>query len=156
QVFQRQGIPFKVIMTIRRRYYLSLLIVLGLFFANLIAYFWSSRARRLAASEWDHATACELKLSTIRQELDNLNKEVGLASQMAQEELASVINNDTRVFFEKLTAAKQAEIESLKQDASPNQIPAIEEFEKHYLELREAWLGFYRSRNKDEGAALSD
>lgn len=143
-------------MTIQRRYYLSLLIVLGLFFANLIAYFWSSHARRVAESEWDHATACEIKLSSIRQELDNLNKEVGLASQMAQEELASFINDDTRAFFEKITAAREKEIESLKQDASPNQIPAIEEFHQHYLELRQAWLGFYRTGAKDEGTALSD
>jgi len=143
-------------MTIRRRYYLSLLIVLGLFFANLIVYFWSSRARRLAENEWDHATACELKLSTIRQELDNLNKEVTLASQMPPEELATFTNNETRAFFEKISGAKEAEIESLKEDASPAQIPAIEQFHKDYLDLRQAWLDFYRAGAKDEGAAVSN
>src|SRR5215469_8936650 len=109
-------------MTIRRRYYLYLLIVLGLFFANLVAYLWSARARKQAESEWDHATAAELKISSIRQELDNLNKEVTLASQMQQEEQASFINDETRLFFDKITAAKEGEIESLKQDASPDQI----------------------------------
>ena len=116
-------------MTIRRRYYLSLLIVLGLFFANLIAYVWSAHARKLAESEWDHATAAELKLSSMRQELDNLNKEVTLASQMQPEEQASVMNEETLNFFQRITAEKDAEIESLKRDASANQIAAIQEFQ---------------------------
>ena len=142
-------------MTIRRRYYLSLLIVLGLFFANLVAYLWSARAREQAESEWDHATAAELKISSIRQELDNLNKEVTLASQMQQEEQASFINDETRLFFDKITAAKEGEIESLKQDASPDQIAAIQEFENRYRELRQAWLDFYRAGGSDEPAAVS-
>ncbi|HEY6250350.1 MAG TPA: ATP-binding protein [Candidatus Angelobacter sp.] len=143
-------------MTIRRRYSLLLLIVLGLFFANLIAYFWNARIRRLAESEWDHATAGELKLSTIRQELDNLYKEVTLAGQTSQEEQASFINDESRASFGKITAEKEAEIQSLKEDASPGQIPAIEEFDQRYLALRQAWLDFYRAGGKDEGEAVSD
>src|SRR5215813_4556976 len=143
-------------MTIRRRYYLSLLIVLGLFFANLIAYVWSAHARKLAESEWDHATAAELKLSSIRQELDNLNKEVTIASQMPPEEQASVMNEETLNFFQRITTERYAEIESLKQDASPNQVAAIQEFQSHFRELRRAWLDFYRTGGKDESAAVAD
>lgn len=143
-------------MTIRRRYSLLLLIVLGLFFANLIAYFWSARIRRLAESEWDRATAGELKLSTIRQELDNLNKEVSLASQMSQQEQASFINSETRAFLEKTTADKDAEIESLEDDAPPGQISAIEDFRQHYLALRQAWMDFYAVGGKNEGEAVSN
>ncbi|HEY6348381.1 MAG TPA: ATP-binding protein [Candidatus Angelobacter sp.] len=142
-------------MTIRRRYSLLLVIVLGLFFANLIPYFWSARIRRLAESEWDHATAGELKLSNIRQELDNLYKEVTLASQRSQEEQASFINAETLELFEKITTDKEAEIQSLKDDASASQIPAIEEFHQHYLEIRQSWLDFYRAGGKDEVAGVS-
>src|SRR5579872_129935 len=139
-------------MTIRRRYYLSLLIVLALFFANLIAYFWSARARRLAESELNHATACELKLSSIRQALDTLNKEVNLASQ---KDLSSFINGENRIFFEKITAVKEEEIESLKQDASPDLIPSVEELHRHFLQIRQAWLEFYRMVGTDENVAVS-
>jgi len=142
-------------MTIRRRYSLLLLIVLGLFFANLIAYFWSARIRRLAESEWDHATAGELRLSTIRQELDNLMKEVALESQKSQEEQASFITNEARASFEKVTAEKEAEIQGLKEDASPGQIPAIEEFYQNYLAIRQAWLDFYRAGGKNEDASIN-
>ena len=83
-------------MTIRRRYYLSLLMVLALFGANLFAYFWSARIRHYAESEWDKATASELKLSSIRQELDNLNKHFVLASQIRQEDSTAVGATETR------------------------------------------------------------
>lgn len=142
-------------MTIRRRYYLTLVIVLVLFFANLVAYFWSTRARQSAESEWGHAIACELKLSSIRQELDNLNREVTLASQMQEEQQASFINDDRRDFFEKMTLAKEQQIQNLKDDASPDQIPAIEAFHKHFMELRQAWLDFYRASGKDDPAAVA-
>lgn len=142
-------------MTIRRRYSLLLLIVLGLFFANLIAYFWSARIRRLAESEWDHATAGEIKLASIRQELDNLNIEVALARQMSEQEQASSFTEESRLSFEKTTAKKEQEMESLKEDASANQIPAIEELHQSFLALRDAWLDFYRAGGKDEGTALA-
>lgn len=143
-------------MTIRRRYSLLLLIVLGLFFANLIAYFWSARIRRLAEGEWDHATADLVKLSTIRQTLDNLNKEVSVASQMSAEEQAAFINDETRAFFEKILADKEAEVESLKEDAPPSQVPAIESFHQDYLTVRRAWMDFYTSSGKDEGGIVSE
>ena len=142
-------------MTIRRRYYLTLVIVLVLFFANLVAYFWSTRARQSAESEWGHAIASELKLSSIRQELNNLNREVTLASQMQEEQQASFINDERRDFFEKMTLAKEQQIQSLKDDASPDQIPAIEAFHKHFMELRQAWLDFYRASGKDDPAAAA-
>lgn len=143
-------------MTIRRRYSFLLLIVLGLFFANLIAYFWSGRTRRLAESEWDRATTSELKLSTIRQDLDTLNKEVILASQMSEEDRASFINDETRSYLQKTTANIEAEIQSLKNYAAPGQISAIEDFHQHYLSLRQAWVDFYAARGKDEGEAVSN
>src|SRR5437016_13433857 len=93
-------------MTIRRRYYLSLLMVLALFGANLFAYFWSARIRHYAESEWDKATASELKLSSIRQELDNLNKHFVLASQIRQEDIIGVGNTETGNFENSFSGAK--------------------------------------------------
>jgi two-component system, cell cycle sensor histidine kinase and response regulator CckA len=143
-------------MTIRRRYYLSLLIVLALFFANLVAYIWSARARQSAENEWEHAIACELKLSSIRQELDNLNKEVTLASQMEEEKQTSFINQEGRNLLEQSTLAKEQEIQSLKDDASPDQLPAIEQFHKNFMELRQAWINFYLGAAKNETGAEAD
>jgi two-component system, cell cycle sensor histidine kinase and response regulator CckA len=122
-------------MTIRQRYYFSLLMVLALFFANLVAYFWSGRARRLAESELNHATACELRLPSIREALNVFNKEV---HQTSKEEKPAFLSDENRVVFEK-------QIARLQQDASPRQMPVIEDLHQHYLQIRQAWLDSYRS-----------
>src|SRR5947207_13502916 len=140
-------------MTIRRRYYLSLVMVLALFGANLFAYFWSARIRHYAESEWDKATASELKLSSIRQELDNLNKHFVLASQIRQEDSIGVGTTETGD-FEKSFSAAQADIDSLKEAASPDQLPAIKDFTQSYRGLTGAWMAFYGNTGKDEAEAV--
>jgi PAS domain S-box-containing protein len=140
-------------MTIRRRYHLSLLMVLALFGANLFAYFWSARIRSAAENEWDRATACELKISSIRQEMDNLNKEVALASQIQQEEKNSLLGDETSA-FEKRARTEQTEIENLKASAFPDQVPAIETLLENYKQLSAAWMGFYQNAGKNESSSV--
>src|SRR5438552_6395520 len=100
-------------MTIRRRFYLSLIAVLVLFLANLFIYFWSARIRAFAKSEWEQASVCELKIASIRQELRNSGQEVALVSQIQQEDNSLVIPDEIAV-FEKRTSEAQQEIESLR------------------------------------------
>jgi PAS domain S-box-containing protein len=140
-------------MTIRRRYLLSLLTVLALFAANLFAYFWSAHIRSAAESEWDRATACELKISSIRQEMDNLNKEVVLASQIQQEENNSLVGDETTI-FEKRVRAEQAEIEALKQSAFPDQLSAINALLENYKALSDAWMGFFQNAGRNEAVSV--
>ena len=141
-------------MTIRRRYYLSLLTVLALFGANLFAYFWSARTRTHAESEWDQATACELKISSIRQELDNLNKEVVLASQIQQEDNANSPVGVETSSFEKRVRTEANDIEGLKAMASRDQLPAIEQLLKSYNELSQTWMSFYHNAGSDQAEAV--
>src|SRR5947209_17725618 len=140
-------------MTIRRRYYLSLLTVLALFGANLFAYFWSARVRSFSASEWDKATTCELKISAIREELDNLNKHVVLASQIQQEDRSAIAGVETDN-FEKTIATTELDIEALKDAASPDQISAIHSFIESYRDLTNAWMAFYNNEVKDEASSI--
>lgn len=140
-------------MTIRRRYYLSLLTVLALFGANLFAYFWSARVRSFSTSEWDKATTCELKISAIREELDNLNKHVVLASQIQQEDQSAAAGVEANN-FEKTIATTELDIEALKDSASPDQISAIHSFIESYRDLTNTWMAFYNNAGKDEAAAI--
>jgi len=56
-------------MTIRRRYQITLVIVLALFLVNILAYFWSARSRTVAKAEWTQATEDEFKLASARKEI---------------------------------------------------------------------------------------
>src|SRR5437764_1471347 len=140
-------------MTIRRRFYLSLIAVLVLFLANLFIYFWSARIRAFAKSEWEQASACELMISSIRQELRNAGQEVMLVSQIQQEDNSLVIPDEITV-FESRTIDAEKKIENLKAVASADQLAPIEEFRKSYLELSQAWLSYYHNAGKDENAAV--
>jgi PAS domain S-box-containing protein len=142
-------------MTIQRRHQISLVIVLALFAANLFAYFWSARVRSAAQVEWSQATADELRLSSIRQELDLLNKEVNVASQF-QQEYGNSLSMGEASTFQRRTSELLTEIDALKATASSEQVAPTEEFRRSYLDLRDAWMEFYRTAGKsDAGSATS-
>ena len=142
-------------MTIQRRHQISLVIVLALFAANLFAYFWSARVRKAAQIEWSRATEDELKLSSIRQELDLLNKEVNVASQF-QQEYGNSLSMGEASTFERRASELLTEIDALRDTASSDQVEPTDEFRRSYLELRDAWLEFYRTAGKsDTGSATS-
>src|SRR5437588_5068222 len=140
-------------MTIRRRYYLSLIAVLVLFSANLFIYFWSARIRTFAKSEWEQASACELKISTIDFKLQRASQEIQVVSQIQQEDNSTIIPDEI-TDFDKRTKEVQKDIEDLSAIASPDQLAAIELFRKTSLELSQAWLAYYHNAGKDENAAV--
>ena len=138
-------------MTIRRRYQITLVIVLALFSANLVAYFVSARIRGAAQVEWGRAASGEQKLTAIRQELDMLNKEVNVTSQL-QQDYQYVLSGDEAAAFERRTAKLLDEIDELQATASSEQIAPTAQFRQSFLELRKAWLDFYHNAGKSEAA----
>lgn len=138
-------------MTIRRRYQITLVIVLVLFFANLVAYFLTARIRGAAQVEWGRAASGEQKLTAIRQELDILTKEVNVASQL-QQDYQYVLSSDEAAAFERRTSELLDEIDNLQATASSEQVAPIGRFRQSYIELRKAWLDFYRNAGKSETA----
>src|SRR5579871_3243800 len=138
-------------MTILRRHHLSLIVILALFAANLFAYFWSARMRRLAQTEWEAANSAEIKISKIQQDLDYLNKQAQMASQIQDE--PAVIGADAPKFEQKAKNAQSA-IEELRAEASPDQTAAIDEFYESYLELSQDWLAFYHNTGTNGLAAV--
>ena len=68
-------------MTIRRRLTASFLVVLLLFGVNLVVFFWSNHKRRLTVEELQRASSRQLLLSSVREDLNDLQKQVNLLSQ---------------------------------------------------------------------------
>jgi signal transduction histidine kinase/CheY-like chemotaxis protein len=68
-------------MTIRRRLTASFLVVLLLFGVNLVVFFWSNHKRRLTVEELQRASSRQLLLSSVREDLNDLHKQVNLLSQ---------------------------------------------------------------------------
>ena len=121
-------------MTIRRRYQITLVIVMALFLVNILAYFWSARSRTAAKAEWTQATEDEFKLASVRKELDLLHKEAVTAGQLQEENIPPAAGEFT--VFERRTAVALDIIDGLKTTASRQEIVAIDQFRRSYLALR--------------------
>ncbi len=130
-------------MTIRRRYQITLVIVLALFLVNILAYFWSARGRTVAKAEWTLATEDEFKLASVRKELDLLHKEAVTAGQLQEENNIPPAAGEFTVFERRTTEALTI-IDGLQRTASPQETAAVDEFRRSYLSLRSSWLDSYR------------
>src|ERR1022692_4748476 len=69
-------------MTIRRRLTLSFLAILVLFALNLVVYFWGNRKRESSVEDLRRAISRQALISTVRQNLSDVQKQVTLLSQI--------------------------------------------------------------------------
>src|SRR5439155_5039020 len=72
-------------MTIRRRLSLSFLLILLLFALNLIIYFWGNQRRQATVEALRQAVLRQALISGLNQNLNDLQKQVTLLSQLATE-----------------------------------------------------------------------
>jgi len=130
-------------MTIRRRYQITLVIVLALFLVNILAYFWSARSRTVAKAEWTQATEDEFKLASARKELDLLHNEAVTASLLQEENNIPPAAGEFTAFERRTTVALNI-IDDLRKTASRQETSAVDELRRSYLALQTSWLDSYR------------
>src|SRR4051812_29057666 len=130
-------------MTIRRRLALSYAVLLLLGAANLALYLGTSRLRTRSMHTLDRALRRELLLTSIRQEVDDLHKQVTLLSEMDFDpsEVAGM-SQGRDLFLQKMRGVSGllAELKSL---AEPADVPSFAAAQKQYADLTVAWGQFY-------------
>src|SRR2546425_8807164 len=72
-------------MTIRRRLSLSFSVILLLFAVNLVIYFWGNQRRQSSVETLRRAVSREALISALNQNLNDIQKQVVLLSQVATE-----------------------------------------------------------------------
>src|SRR6478609_2844865 len=87
-------------MTIRRRLALSYVVLLLLGAANLALYLGTSRLRTRSMHTLDRALERQLKISSIKQEVDDLHKQVTLLSEMDFGNGEGISTQQTRLLFD--------------------------------------------------------
>ncbi len=138
-------------MTIRRRLTLTVLVVLVLFGLNLVLFFWSSQRRRDSVEDLRRASARQLLISSIRQ---NLNDVQNLIDQLSQ--LPEPGRSGDVAAFEARLATIGDDITRLR-DLSPAPAqPGVQSFEKVYRELSRSWSNFYRDLSVKQSAAIAE
>lgn len=131
-------------MTIRSRLTLSFVTVLALFGISLGVYSWSARLHDVTMRRLDRTLQRRVILATIRQDLDNLQKQVALLSQSElTEPVQAPPNPRIQQLFEEKTQAVSTQIADLKKLSEPDDPGSIAELEAGFASLAQAWKTFY-------------
>jgi len=142
-------------MTIRQRLGFSFLIILALFALNQGIYFWSAGWRTETMRTLDGALTRRVILTSVRQQLDNLHKQVTLLGQIEFEEGSMAAGSEAqRLFADKLdqTSRQIAKYGELTEAPYRDQ---VRELADTYSKLLEAWKGFYQYLGIEQGVALA-
>jgi serine phosphatase RsbU (regulator of sigma subunit) len=131
--------------TIRSRLTLSFITVLALFGISLGVYSWSARLHEVTMRRLDHTLQRRVVLATMRQDLDNLQKQVALLSQseLAADSNVGPPNPRIQQLFDEKAHKVSEQIASLKSLSEPEDAAPIAELESSYASVAQAWKAFY-------------
>jgi len=130
-------------MSIRGRLTLSFVAVLTLFGASLAAYLWSAHLRDATMKRLDRTLKRRVILATVRQDLDNLHKQVALLSELEAESTQTPPDPAARQLFDDQLEGVSRQIGSFKNLSESDDLAAVSELESGYANLSLAWKGFY-------------
>lgn len=141
-------------MTIRRRLALSYAVLLLLGAANLGLYLGTSRMRSQSMRTLDRALNRQLLLSSVRQEVDDLHKQVAILSDLDFGSGGMGAPEGRQSFDDKLDHVSQL-LAELKAIAAPADVRAISDAQKQYEELATSWRQFYENLGVEQTWAVS-
>src|SRR5262245_4380715 len=129
--------------------------VLVLFGISLAVYSWSARLHDVTMRRLDRTLQRRVLLATIRQEVDNLQKQVALLSQseLAEGSPAAPNPRTQQLFDEKLHDVTQL-IADLKKLSEPEEAGAIGELESNFASLAQSWKAFQEYLGIEHGWAV--
>ena len=143
-------------MTIRRRVTLSFLLVLVLTGLNLVVFFWSSSRRQETVEGLRRASARQLVIASIREDLNDVQKQVTLLSQILPEAEPGTTNAaDLTRFSARLDDIGRA-IEELRGLAASGERARVEAFGRAYRELAASWRVYYEHLGVNQSKAITE
>ena len=143
-------------MTIGRRLTLSYAVLLLLGAANLGLYLGTSRLRSQSMHNLDRALRRQLLLSSIRQEVEDLHKQVAILSNLdfgGGEQ--SGMPQGRQLFNQKVNGVAKL-LADFKAIAAPADVSAIGEVQKEYEELATSWRQFYEYLGVEQTWAVAN
>jgi len=143
-------------MTIRRRLTLSFLLVLALTGLNLVVFFWSSGKRQETVEELRRAGSRQVVISSIRENLNDVQKQVTLLSQVLPEAARSGAEPEDIARFSSRLDGISAGIQQLRALSKPAERGRVEAFEGVYRELAASWRLFYENLGVHQSKAITE
>jgi len=144
-------------MTIQRRLSLSFLIILMLFAVNLVIYFWGNQRRLSTVEGLRSALSRQALIAVLNQNLNNIQKQITLLSQVATESSASTGADPTDVAeFNKQLKKVEQDINELHSLSEPDTKANIAAFAEAYQQLSTSWRVFYENFGVDQAKAITE
>ena len=139
------------VMSIRRRLTLAFGTILALFALTQGFQLWSAQLRARSMGTVDRALKRQLIMSSLRNRVENLQKQVSLLGQVDGAEDMP----EARQFFSDEIDHAAADIGRLLSLADPQNVPAVKALQSTYGLLAEAWRQFYSYLVAEPGWAIA-
>jgi serine phosphatase RsbU (regulator of sigma subunit) len=143
-------------MSIRRRILLSFGGII-LFFGIAVAVFlWTANLRTQTMGTLDRALKRQVLIGSIRQDVDNLHKQVALLGEMEFGNGEAATSPEMQRSFHQHVEEVSGLLAQLQKLTDASEQPQINEIQKTYSEVAEAWKGFYSYLGVEQTWALAN
>ena len=140
-------------MTIRRRLALSFTSILLLFALNMAVYFVGDARRQSSIEALQRAVEHQSLLSAIVREMETLQRQVSLLSQISTEQQVTPVSPDDLAEFNFRVESIAVRMKLLQETAQGD--PQVANFVRVYETLSQAWRTFYTSFGVDQAKAIT-
>jgi len=142
-------------MSLRLRLGLSFFAILVLLGINQGIYFWSNRLRADTRTALERALNRQIVIASVAHDLDTLQKQVALLSQILTEP-GSGADPEARQLFQEKLGMVSAEVEQLKKLSDARSRSHADELGARFASLAEEWKAFYQYAQADQGMAMAE
>jgi len=128
-----------------------------LFAVNLVIYFWGNQRRLSTVEGLRSALSRQALIAVLNQNLNNIQKQITLLSQVATESSASTGADPTDVAeFNKQLKKVEQDINELHSLSEPDTKANIAAFAEAYQQLSTSWRVFYENFGVDQAKAITE
>ena len=143
-------------MTIRRRLTLSFLTILALFGLNLVIYFWGNHRRQSSLEDLRSAVRRQLLISSARQNLDNIQKQISLLSQGVNDTNDGGARLEEIAQFTAQLETVTSQIHELQDLSRPAERASVASLVQVYASLRSSWSICYANFGVKQSTAIAE
>lgn len=143
-------------MTIRRRLTLSFLAILVLFGLNMVIHVWSDQQRGATVEILRRAIARQILISSVKENLQDLQKQVALLSQVPVEATSSGAGPDEIIRFNKQLEPIKKKTQELRDLSDIEGRKKLDSLEKAYQELSASWRIYYENYGANQAKAVTE
>jgi signal transduction histidine kinase/DNA-binding response OmpR family regulator len=144
-------------MTIRRRLTLSFFAILCLLGLNLVIYFWSDIKRKSTFEEMRSAISRQILISSVQQDLSDVQKQVTLLSQISADAGSSggASPEDIAQFNGRLDLIG-GQIHEVRSQTPKAEAAKVDAFAAAFNELSTSWRIFYQNLGRNQSKAITE